>query len=281
MNTALDFRHCRMRALVTLSEVFPEPTPEGASTVNLHTAEDSWSALCWQAPHLGAGTGAMVADVDIVQIGDSELIVTRLERQPDAFGFDFVSPIACPVAGTVRGTRDLVDTLCEPLRRFVRSALSLPGATLAFWRARASLKHHHAHMGGLAEHSLDVATRTAAAMANDPAQRDIAVAYALLHDFGKVWCYAANRMTDEGRLLGHEQVGFERLLPLLLELRHAWPDGGIVMQSLLSGEWKRERTAPVIAAGNVVRSLDQLSAEHDMGDHPDPSRRRWQPRLVK
>ena len=110
-------------------------------------------------------------------------------------------------------------------------------------------------------------------------QRDFAIAFGLLHDYGKVWAYEGGQLTEIANRLGHEQIGYEKLLPGLLRLREAWPDGGLVMQSLLSGQWKRDGKAPIQAVGNVVRALDQFSAESDMTRRQDKAAR-WRPVLV-
>lgn len=49
----------------------------------------------------------------------------------------------------------------------------------------------------------------------------------------------------------------------LQRLRGRWEEGGYVMQSLLSGSWRRDSKTPALAVSNVVRSLDQFSAEDD------------------
>ena len=84
-----------------------------------------------------------------------------------------------------------------------------------------------------------------------------------MHDFGKLWSHDSGHLTRAAQHLGHEHLGFEKLMPLILQLRERWDEGGYIMQSLLSGNWKCDGQAPIVAVGNVVRSLDQFSAEGD------------------
>jgi 3'-5' exoribonuclease len=79
----------------------------------------------------------------------------------------------------------------------------------------AAKLYHHAWLGGLIEHSLEVA-----AIARDLGQRwpvvdlDLLVAAALVHDVGKLDAYAVETVfaeTDPGCALGHVSLGFARV----------------------------------------------------------------------
>ncbi len=80
--------------------------------------------------------------------------------------------------------------------------------------------HHHAHLGGLVEHTLSVATlcRTLGPL-YDRVDSDLLVTVALLHDIGKVdeLAYSSTvSYTDEGRLLGHVVLGERRMREAVL-----------------------------------------------------------------
>lgn len=77
----------------------------------------------------------------------------------------------------------------------------------AFVKNPAGMRLHHAYLGGLLQHSVDV-TRLALAMADaiGGLDRDLVIAGALLHDIGKLREISAEMgfpYTTEGRLLGH------------------------------------------------------------------------------
>jgi len=79
-----------------------------------------------------------------------------------------------------------------------------------FLKAAAGKLWHHAYVGGLSEHSANVAELALqVADGYDFLNKDYLIFGGLLHDVGKVKQYAANAMidfTDEGRLLGHISI---------------------------------------------------------------------------
>jgi 3'-5' exoribonuclease len=83
-----------------------------------------------------------------------------------------------------------------------------------FFFAPAARAKHHAYRGGLAEHTLEVARYTEAFLAGAEgisADRDIAIAGALLHDVGKAVCFAEQGFSysqlPKYSLLGHISPG--------------------------------------------------------------------------
>ena len=260
--------------------------PLGASRVNVHTAAGVYSAITWLPSSVFGGcpdkvaTGHVYAcDVSLPSC-EPQLLLTRLEPHFHGSALAYVSTTACPIDGEVNAIRNLVSGLeSKELRAFVESVFEDIEVFQWFWTCPASLANHHARAGGLAQHSRDVAERAARAVSDQPMQRDFAICYGLLHDYGKIWSYEKGRLTDAAQRLGHEQIGYEKLLPALLRLRDGWQDGGLVMQSLLSGQWKRDGKAPIQAVGNIVRSMDQFSAETDMAGGKAISRS-WRPAFV-
>jgi len=142
----------------------------------------------------------------------------------------------------------------------------------AFFISPAAVTMHHARIGGLAEHSLDVC-RLALAVADTATflDRDLLTVGTLLHDIGKIFEYEVAgdlRYTLDGKLLGHivrgvsVVEGWIRLLPdfperLALELLHV----------ILSHHGKLEYgspKAPVTAEALVVHYTDDLDARLDM-----------------
>lgn len=89
----------------------------------------------------------------------------------------------------------------------------------AFRTAPCTINGHHAYLGGLLEHSVAVATL--ARETQDLHRRlnvDLLVTAALLHDIGKVreFSYGAEiAQTEEGRLLGHVELGVQIIRELI------------------------------------------------------------------
>ena len=78
----------------------------------------------------------------------------------------------------------------------------------------SAMKHHHAYIGGMLEHTLGVVSKS---MAMSPVEinRDLLIAGAALHDIGKLWEYdwsgCCIQLTNEGRLHGHIAIGVKVL----------------------------------------------------------------------
>ncbi len=100
--------------------------------------------------------------------------------------------------------------------------------------APAAVKHHHAYIGGLLEHSLNVAKMVDFVSKLYGVNRDLAVSGALLHDIGKIREYVVKpsgiEVSTEGELKGHIVIGVEMIRSFarkfklsknkLLELEH-------------------------------------------------------------
>ncbi len=86
----------------------------------------------------------------------------------------------------------------------------------ARWRlAPCSRNGHHAYLGGLLEHTVAVATLAVEMCAlHVRLDSDLLISAALVHDLGKTREYAYGAeisLTDEGRLLGHTELGLRLL----------------------------------------------------------------------
>ena len=92
-----------------------------------------------------------------------------------------------------------------------RAPCSLPSTGAA----RSSV--HHAFLGGLLEHTVAVATMAVELCAVHPRlDRDLLLCAALIHDLGKTREYAYGAeitRTEEGRMLGHVELGLRVIAP--------------------------------------------------------------------
>lgn len=87
----------------------------------------------------------------------------------------------------------------------------------AFRVCPAAKSVHHAYVGGLLEHSLGV-FKLCRRLADQYAEldRQTLLAGAIFHDIGKIREFSGglvNDYTDEGRLIGHLELGIEMLAP--------------------------------------------------------------------
>ena len=124
----------------------------------------------------------------------------------------------------------LVREVYDPGYRALLDALLADAELRAAWRrAPCTRAGHHAYLGGLLEHTVAVAT-----LAQETCQlhvrldSDLLITAAIVHDLGKTreFTYGAEfGISDEGRLLGHVQLGVRLLerraaaVPALSEAR--------------------------------------------------------------
>lgn len=155
---------------------------------------------------------------------------------------------------------------------------------------------HHAYVGGLLEHTLGVMQLCLSFAELYPhLDKEALLAAAVFHDLGKAWELGGGMVadyTDQGRLLGHIQLGLEVLEPFL---RKAKIDPELVMHfkhMILShhGEYeygspKRPKTAEAMAlhyADNLDAKMNQFvtafaEQEQEAGSAEDPVEPVWSP----
>lgn len=130
--------------------------------------------------------------------------------------------------------------------------------------------NHHAYVHGLLEHSLQVAGLVShAASTFAGIDRDLAVAGALLHDFGKLEAYAAQDgridLTDPGRLEGEIALGYYRVRRAI-ETRPGFPPerARALLHIILSHHGRLEFGSPTVPSTReaaLVHAIDNLSGQ--------------------
>lgn len=160
-----------------------------------------------------------------------------------------------------------------PWRRLMKRILGDPEIRTRFMYSPGAKAMHHAYLGGLMEHTLSVCGLCVKFAEQYPhLDREILFAAATLHDLGKAWELSggfANDYTDAGRLMGHIQIGLERIAPfledsglpdhLVLHLKH------IILSHHGEYEYgspKRPKTAEAFAlhyADNLDAKMNQVA----------------------
>ena len=108
--------------------------------------------------------------------------------------------------------RDILDTVENPwIKRLLDAFWNEPGFEEKFCRAAAAKKWHHEFPGGLARHCYEMA-RIALTLCElfPEIDRDVLLAGVFIHDIGKFQEMSQDLVvdyTDEGKLLGHLQIG--------------------------------------------------------------------------
>ncbi len=151
-----------------------------------------------------------------------------------------------------RHLRRLIEGIGQgELRGFLRRLFDDSAIADRWLEAPAGKQWHHCYLGGLAEHSLNIAEALLKIAESYPkANRDLLVAGALLHDIGKIeelsWETSID-YTDRGRLFGHIVLGQEILnsrRKLDMEIpEETW---NCLMHLLLAHQGTHEQGSPVL-----------------------------------
>ena len=157
----------------------------------------------------------------------------------------------------------------EPLRQLTLDLLSEHEAKLREYPAAAS--KHHAYLGGLLEHTLEVAQSVSTYVEQNPGfglNRGLAVAGAILHDIGKIVEFenpVAVSYTPKGQLLGHLLLGRDMIREAAA--KQSWPDPRLpdaLEHILISHHGELEYAAAMVPKSReaiAIYYLDNLSAK--------------------
>jgi 3'-5' exoribonuclease len=139
-----------------------------------------------------------------------------------------------------------------------------------FEQCPASISGHHARLGGLLQHTTEVAAIARAVSRASGADTDVVLAGVLLHDIGKLESYSWNgifQYTRAGSLLGHVVVGalmFDRRLDEEEEPPCTAEEREILLHLILSHHGKLEfgsPVAPMTLEAEALHWADNASAK--------------------
>lgn len=131
----------------------------------------------------------------------------------------------------------------------------------------AGMRLHHAYIGGLLQHSVDVAgIAVAIAGQIDNVDMDLVIAGALLHDIGKLKEISPQigfPYTNEGRMLGHISMSVLMVQEAAAKLKLPAVCLEHLMHILLSHHGEQEKGSPVACATKeafIVHYADEIDA---------------------
>jgi 3'-5' exoribonuclease len=145
-----------------------------------------------------------------------------------------------------------INTLAQPhLLSLLRRIFAEEQFVQAFCDTPGGKKWHHAYLGGLLEHTVNIATICdRLAKIYPQVDRDLLIAAALLHDIGKVDSYTRGPMfefTDAGRLLGHIVLGAQLVAEKIRQFPEFPAELAMRLQHLiLSHQGTLEQASPVV-----------------------------------
>ncbi len=157
----------------------------------------------------------------------------------------------------------LADELQHPQMRAIVQGVWNGERRDALLRSPATANDHHAHVGGLVEHTISVAAICMTAAERHPQlDRELLLAAALLHDVGRMRelrSDTAIETTMDGQLVGHVLLGHELMLEAASSARvdtasAAWWAKLVHATSMhhASAEQCRTREAVTLAAANAL-----------------------------
>ena len=137
----------------------------------------------------------------------------------------------------------------------------------AFVHNPAGMKLHHAYIGGLLQHSVDV-TELAVAMADriENVDKELVIAGALLHDIGKIKEISAEigfPYTNAGRFMGHIAMTSMMVQEAALKLNMPAQRLEQLQHILLSHHGENEKGSPIACATReafIVHYADEINA---------------------
>lgn len=271
----------------------PRRTGDPFLTLELSDRTGRVGAVGWDLAHLAdripeGGVVRLRGQVDSYQ-GSLQIKVEELEvvTTPVPPGFF--------VASGPQGRDELAARLEQ-----VRAGVSAPhlqallealfddeGLREAWLRAPAAKLRHQAYVGGLAEHSLNMAEHARYCAGFYPElDGDLLVTAALVHDLGKIHEYRMDTVidySDEGRLVGHIVIG-ERLVRRAAEQVPDFPEPVLLHLShlILSHQGRLEHASPVTPMtleALVLYALDPLDSRvatfRDIRTRHEGHQRRW------
>lgn len=188
--------------------------------------------------------------------GQSQIIIQQLRSlDPSEYDkADFVRTSARPAAEMIQQLRDNIEAIQEPnLKALVEAIFDDEEIVQRFAQAPGAKAMHHAYIGGLLEHTLNVTeiVKTAAQL-HPELNRDLLITAALLHDLGKIYELAGEMTfdyTNLGRLVGHVVLTDRTVNGWIAQLPDFPADlAALLTHILLSHHGEREWGAPIMPA---------------------------------
>lgn len=204
--------------------------------------------------------------------GSLQLRISRIEKMSEG---EYDPSIFLPASNrSVEGLYDEILTLIagvndENLRGLLQTVFEDEGFRKSFTRAPAAKGWHHSYIGGLMEHTYDMALLAMKAAEVYPdIDRDLLLAGVLLHDVGKIEELSITNhidYSDRGRLLGHITLGVEFIDEYLRGIEGFPNELGIKLKHMIvSHHGTLENGSPIVpmtVEAMLLHYIDNLDAQ--------------------
>lgn len=205
--------------------------------------------------------------------GSIQIHIDKIDKiqNPDQSLIDMLTP-ACEqdVEKIKAELEEIAATIKEPkLNTLVSLVFDTTIVKNNFYKKAAGSEIHHAYLGGLAQHTVEVAkiVMNYCSIFKE-INYDIAVTAALLHDIGKVAelsNFPENKYTNRGRLLGHIYLGAQMTANKIVEIEDFPQNLRLEIEHcILSHHGNLETGSPVLPMtleAIAVHNADRSSAE--------------------
>lgn len=245
-----------------------------------------------KAEQFVAVSGQVASFKDQLQMSIANLVpVSPVEMQLDMA--DFLPASSVPAPQLLEEMENLLakELSFKPWRKLCKKVLNDQHIRTSLLTAPGAKAIHHAHAGGLLEHTLGIMRICLALSALYPSvDKEILLVAALFHDLGKAFELThgfSREYTDAGRLIGHIQMGLEVLEPHLRAAKDI-PEGLIMhlKHLILShhgelefGSPRRPKTVEAFIlhyADNLDAKINTVStALENTGDPEDAEANHW------
>lgn len=252
------------------------PKKDGKAFLSLELQDRTGSiaAVAWDHAHLAPrlAPGSVVSASGIVDTyqGQPQFKITELELLEEEIPSRFFLPEGQQDRETLHSRlSDIRSSIETPhLVELLDRIFDEEGLLEPYLEAPAAKLRHQAYVGGLAEHSLNMAEHAAYCSRFYPEiDGDLLVTAALLHDIGKIFEYRVDTVidySDEGRLEGHIVIG-DRLIRRAADSIAGFPEDVKMHLShlILSHQGRLEYGSPVTPKSLeavVLYALDLLDS---------------------
>lgn len=244
--------------------------------LELSDATNHVPAVMWDNLETAAGeAGQIVKVAGVVEEYQSQKQIRvdkmRAAREDDSFDLTQLVPATQEDREQLwQRFQKMIESVAQPsLLALLRRMFAEESFVKDFCAVPAGKKWHHGYLGGLLEHSLNIAIICdRLAKIYPQADRDLLVTAALLHDIGKVESYTQGPMfefTEAGRLLGHIVIGAQMVANKIAQFPEFPQELAMKLQHLiLSHQGTLEQASPVvpmIPEGFLLYYADEIDSK--------------------
>jgi 3'-5' exoribonuclease len=205
-------------------------------------------------------------------LGRLQVIVDKLRpAKEDEYELeDFLPHTERDIEEMLTTVRETIASVENPyLRALLDKFFADEEFVAAFSRAPAARRIHHAYLGGLLEHTVEVVVLCQTVLTLYPQiHHDLLMTGALLHDVGKTKEFTYERdidYSDEGRLLGHVVLSEQMITERMAEITDFSPELALRLRHLIIShhgryEWGSPRRPKTLEAC-ALHYIENLDAQ--------------------